>query len=199
MIWQQLHYLLKTKQQLRLVQLGKIGTESGKTILDKDHPWNIFCILDKTVSSSICGLPSMLFVLKDTSHSRRRLCKHGSEKFKHMACRSFILPHWEVSGTRQHLVIERSRQSGKECKAPFLTANHHAAPWKWVYIISDLSQIKFWKFTQTPEAQKYIHTYMRKFNRGRWVEQNVLYCLFLTTFPSFWYITKVIERAEDRQ
>ena len=39
----------------------------------------------------------------------------------------------------------------------------------------------------------------RKSDRGAQVKQNVLYFLFLTTFPSFCYLVKVTERVEDLQ
>lgn len=39
----------------------------------------------------------------------------------------------------------------------------------------------------------------RKSDRGAQVKQNVLYFLFLTTFPSFCHLVKVTERVEDLQ
>lgn len=193
-MWQQRFYLLKTRQLLLLLQLEKIGSESRKTILDKYHPRNIFSTLNKIVSASICSLRNRFLVLKNTTHSRRGLSKNDSEKFKAMECRNFIQPHCEVSGTRKHLVIGRSRQSGEVGESPFLDAHHRAVPWRWVSIISDHSQIQFWNFTQQLEPQE-----NRKSDSGCQGKQDVLSSMFLTTLRSFCDLVKVTERAKDLQ
>lgn len=79
----------------------KIGGASGQTILDKYCCRNRSSVLDKIVSASICSLPNMLLVLKDTTYSRGKLCKNSSEKFKPLECRNCIQLHGEVSGIRK--------------------------------------------------------------------------------------------------
>lgn len=108
---------------LLLLQLDKTGHKSGKKILDKYQPRNIFNALDKMVSASICSLPNMFLVRKDITHSRRRFCKNASEKCKPTEHRNFTQLHGEDYWSRKHLFTDRPTETGEARQAPLLAAN----------------------------------------------------------------------------
>lgn len=59
------------------------------------------------------------WVLKDTTHSRGKLGKNASEKFKPMESRNFIQRHGKISGTRKSRKVQEDPDSLERWMRPF--------------------------------------------------------------------------------